>query len=153
MLFYMSLVRNKKATFNFELLEKYEAGLDLLGQEVKALKAGKAQLDGSRVLVRGGEAYLVGATISPYQVANTTKNYEPTRPRRLLLKKKEILELLHAESTKGLTVVPISVYNKGNLVKLEIAIARGKKKEDKRESIKKKDTARDIARETKTKLR
>lgn len=141
------LIRNKKAGFDYEILEKFESGISLLGFEVKSLKKGQGSLLGAHIIVRGGEAFLVGANIPPYQPANTPKNYDPEQPRKLLLSKKELAQLAGAESQKGLTIVPISVYSKGNKLKLEIAIARGKKKHDKRESIKKRDIERDIARE------
>jgi SsrA-binding protein len=105
------------------------------------------------VVVRGKDAFLVGATIPPYQPNNTPKEYDPGRTRRLLLTKKELTELSNQESKKGLTIIPISVYSTGRNLKLEIGIVRGKKKFDKREDIKKKDTKRDVEREAKYKLR
>jgi len=144
-----SLVYNKKAGFNYEILEKFEAGIELLGTEVKSLRENHGVLDGARIIVRGNEAYLIGATIPAYQPVNTPASYAVDRNRRLLLTKKEIFELSQIEGKKGLTIVPISLYNKGNKIKAEIAVVRGKKKFDKRESIKKRDTERDIARELK----
>ncbi len=140
------LVKNKKAGFNFELLERYEAGVELLGTEVKSLRGGQGKLEGAHVVVRGGEAYLVGASIPPFQKANAPKDYEPERVRRLLLKNKEIIELFTESEKKGLTIVPTRWYNKGRVLKLEIAVARGKKKHDKRDSIKERDTKREINR-------
>ena len=140
------LVKNKRAGFNFELLERYEAGVELLGTEVKSIRKGQGKLEGSHVVVRGGEAYLVGASIPPFQKANAPKDYEPERVRRLLLKNKEITELFTESEKKGLTVVPIRWYNKGRVLKIEIAVGRGKKKHDKRESIKERDSKRDAAR-------
>lgn len=145
-----TLIKNKKATLNYEILSTYEAGLDLRGFEVKALRTKKGSLEGSHVTVRGGEAYLLGATISPYQPLNTPANYDPTRNRRLLLTKKEIGELAGSEGQKGLTIVPISVYSKGRHLKIEIAVVRGKKKYDKREVLKKRTAKRDIERTLKT---
>ena len=145
----MTLVTNKKVFFDYEILERFEAGIALFGYEVKAIRKGKASLVGSRVIVRGSEAFLVGASVSPYQEANTPKGYDSTRPRKLLLHEKEIARLGSAEGKKGLTIVPISMYNKRRNIKLEIAIARGKKKTDKRQSIKARDTKRDLARELK----
>lgn len=144
------LVKNKKAGFNFELLERYEAGVELLGTEVKSLRGGQGKLEGAHVVVRGGEAYLVGASIPPFQKANAPKNYEPERVRRLLLKNKEILELFTESEKKGLTVVPVRWYNKNRVLKLEIAVARGKKKHDKRDSMKARDSKREIDRTLKT---
>ncbi len=141
-----ALIRNKKATFDFEILKTFEAGLELFGPEVKSLRNKKASLEGSHVVVRGNEAFLVGATIAPYQPTNTLKDYDPERTRKLLLHKKELTELSSAESQKGLTIVPISVYNKGRNLKLEIAIAKGKKKYDKREILKARDSKKAIER-------
>lgn len=142
----MADIVNKKASFDYELLDRFEAGAELFGFEVKAVRLGKGSLEGARVIVRGNEAFLVGATINPYQGANTPKGYDPERARKLLLHTKEIAELAGAESQKGLTIVPIKWYNKNRLVKLSLAIARGKKKADKREIIKKRETSREIAR-------
>ena len=142
----MSLIQNKKAYFNYEILDKIEAGIELLGFEVKSLKKGQGSLEGSHVIVRGNEAFVVNMQIPPYQPANTPKDYDTTRNRRLLLTKKEIESLSKSENQKGLTIIPISVYNKGRKLKLEVAIVRGKKKYDKRESIKKRDVERDIRR-------
>jgi len=141
--------KNKKAGFDYEILEEFEAGISLAGFEVKAIKSGLCSLEGAYIIVRGGEAFLTGANIPPYQPANTPKNYEPDRARKLLLSKKEIATLADAEKSKGLTIVPISMYNKGGKIKVRIGIGRGKKKYDKREAIKKRDTKRDIERELK----
>lgn len=146
----MSLIENKKAHFNYEILEKFEAGIELLGHEVKSLKNKQGSLDGAYVIVRGGEAYLINAHIPPYQPLNNPDDCEPTRNRRLLLTKEEIAELSLAESTKGLTIVPISVYNKGRKLKLSLGIGKGKKKADKRQSIKKRDTERELGRTLKS---
>jgi len=141
----MSIASNRKASFNYEILEKYSAGIELSGAEVKSVRAGKISLVGAHISVRGGEAFLVGADIQAYQGANQP-GYDPTRARRLLLSKQELAELAKAEATKGLTVVPLSVYNKGRFLKADIAIARGKKQFDKREALKKRDTERDLNR-------
>ena len=146
----MSLIDNKKVHFNYEILERYEAGIELLGVEVKSLRAKKGSLEGSHIVVRGGEAFLVGATIQPYQANNSAKNYEPARNRRLLLTKKEIALLTDYESKKGLTIVPLAVYNKSRKIKIEIAVVRGKKTHDKRETIKKREAERDVMREIKS---
>jgi SsrA-binding protein len=143
-------IENKKARLEYELLETYEAGIALTGHEAKALRVGKASLVGARVMIRGGEAYLVGATISPYQEGNTPKSYDPERSRRLLLKKKEIQELENAESQRGLTLVPVMVYNKKRFIKLLFALARKKKKHDKRATLKDRDSKRDIDRSLKS---
>lgn len=146
----MTLIQNKKIHFNYEVLERYEAGIELLGTEVKAVRAGRGSLEGSHVTVRGGEAFLVGATVQPYQTGNMPKGYDATRNRRLLLTKDEIAEIGVQESKKGLTIVPISVYNRKHKLKVEIAIVRGKKAHDKRETIKKREAERDVVREIKS---
>lgn len=143
------LTRNTRVTFDFEILETFEAGISLLGTEVKTIRLGRGKLEGAHVLIRGGEALLVGASIPPFQGANAPLGYEAERPRTLLLTKKEIQELSHKSEQKGLTLVPIKLYNKNRKLKLEIALVRGKKKHDKRESIKARDTQRDIERELK----
>ena len=142
---------NKKASFNFELLERYEAGVSLLGTEVKSVRKGQGKLEGSYVIIRGGEAFLVGASIPAYQAKNASPSYDPERPRKLLLTKKELAELETRSERQGLTIVPIKWYNKGSKLKLEIALARGKKKADKRHSIQAKDVKRDLEREFKWK--
>lgn len=141
---------NRKAYFNYEVLEKLEAGIELFGFEVKAVKHGKAVLDGARVIVRGNEVYVVGMQIAPYQQNNTPLDYDPVRTRKLLITKKEIGRLYDTESTKGLTIIGLSLYSKGPKVKLELGIVKGKKKFDKRESIKKRDVERDLRRTLKT---
>lgn len=130
------LVENKKARLRFEVLETYQAGLELAGYEVKSLRSKLGSLDGSRVIVRGAEAFIVGMTIPPFQLANAPKTYDTERPRKLLLSRKEIGELLEAESKKGLTIVPLEVYNSGRYLKVRVAIVRGKGKADKREDMK-----------------
>jgi SsrA-binding protein len=145
----MALIENKKAHFNYEILEKYEAGMQLMGAEVKSLKMKSGSLAGSHVIIRGGEVYIVGMEIPPYQPNNMPKDYDQSRTRKLLLKKKEIDYLFGKSNQRGLTLVPISVYLKGSLLKLSFGVARGLKKYDKREKIKKRDTERDTEREMK----
>ena len=140
---------NRKARFDYEILEKYEAGIELLGVEVKSVRGGQMSLEGSFVIVRGGEAFLINANVPPYQPKNAPKDYDSLRNRKLLLTKKEIKGLASNEKNKSLTIVPISVYNKGRKIKIEIALVKGKKKRDKRESIKKRETLREIRREYK----
>ena len=141
----MILIENKKVRLRFEVLETYSAGIELTGGETKSLRGKHGSLDGARVVVRGGEAYLVGMTIPPFQVANTPKEYDPERPRRLLLSKQEIAALGDAESKKGLTTVPLEVYN-NRYIKVRVAVVRGKGKADKREDLKKKDAKREADR-------
>ena len=143
----MSLITNHKVGFNYEILEKYTAGVELFGFEVKSLQNSQGSLDGAHIAVRGDEAFVIGMQIPPYQVGNTPPDYDERRARRLLLNKREILDLKKHEQTKGLTIVPISVYNTGRKIKLELALVKGKKKYDKRESLKKQTATRDIARE------
>lgn len=145
----MVLHGNRRATFDYEILETFEAGVSLLGTEVKSLRTGHGKLDGAHVVIRGDEAFLVGASIPAFQEANAPRSYDPSRPRKLLLTVKEIKELEVKSEKQGLTIVPIKWYNSHSKLKLQIAIARGKKKQDKRESIKERDTKRDIEREFK----
>lgn len=141
-----TLVKNKKAGFNYQFIDNFEAGIQLFGHEVKAIRIGKASLEGAYIIIRGGEAFLVNATVSPYQVVNTPKNYDTERPRKLLLNRKELQKIERELKHIGLTLVPIKWYNKNGLIKLGVALARGKKKADKREAIKERDTKRDIQR-------
>ncbi len=141
-----ALAENKRAGFDYEILETFEAGVSLLGSEVKSVTAKRAVIVGSHVVVRGGEAYLVGAEIPPYQPRNTKEEYDPSRTRKLLLNKKELAELVGAVSAKGLTIIPVKMYNKNRKVKLLIGLARSKKKADKRETIRKREATRDMNR-------
>ncbi|OGZ41946.1 MAG: SsrA-binding protein [Candidatus Ryanbacteria bacterium RIFCSPHIGHO2_02_FULL_45_43] len=145
----MALAENRKAYHDYEILEKFEAGLSLRGFEVKSILLGRAALKGGRVIIRNNEAFSVGVHIPPYQKANTPKEYEPDRARKLLLHKKEIQYLLGKEKQKGLTMVPLKLYNKGRKIKLEFAVVRGKKKYDKREVIKKREAKRKVERSLK----
>jgi SsrA-binding protein len=145
----MSLTEHKKARLDYEILEEFEAGIELLGAEVKSLRAKLGKLEGAHITVRGGEAYLIGASIPPYQSGNMPKDYDATRNRKLLLTKKEITALGAQESQKGLTIVPLRVYNKGKNLKLTLAVARGRKKYDKRAVLKERDTKREIQRSLK----
>lgn len=137
---------NPKARFDYEVLERYDAGIELFGFEVKSVRNGRGSIAGSHVIIRGGEAFIVGMRIDPYQPGNTDPAYDPARTRKLLLTKKEILELEEQDAKKGLTLVPLSLYDKGGKVKVSFAVARGKKQFDKRETIKKRDTDRDLRR-------
>jgi SsrA-binding protein len=138
------VIENKRARFDYEFLEKFEAGIVLTGQEVKAIKLGRMNLTGSYVLIRNNEVFLINAHISPYQAGNTPENYEPTRARKLLLKKDEIRYLAGKSKERGLTLTPTRVYSKKEKIKLEFAVSRGKKKADKKESIKKRETEREM---------
>ncbi len=146
-----TLIQNKKIHFDYEILEHFEAGMVLFGFEVKMLRNKQGSLKGAYVIVRGDEAFLVGMHIPPYQVANTPDNYDPDRVRKLLLNKEEIGRLVGLDKQKSLTSVPLSVYNKGRKLKVDIAIVCGKKKYDKRSILKKREAKRDIERTLKTK--
>lgn len=139
-----ALAINRQARFDHEILDRYEAGIVLFGHEVKAVKNGNMALAGSFVSISKGEAWLVSATIPPYQTNNTPEGYDPKRPRKLLLKRSEIEELVVRSSEKGLTLVPLRVYTQKAKVKLEFALAKGKKKADKRETLKKRDAEREM---------
>lgn len=142
----MAVAENKKARLNYEILETYEAGIELTGIEVKSLRTHSAVLDGAYVAIRGGEAYLVNVQIPPYQPSNTPDGYDPLRVRRLLVTKDEIRKLAGLEGGRGLTIVPVKMYNKGKKLKVELAVVRGKKQYDKREDMKKRQSQRDIDR-------
>ncbi len=133
---------NPRARFDYEILETLEAGVVLRGFEVKSIKTGKVSIKGSYVRIIRGAPWLVGASISPYQPGNVPDDYQEQKDRKLLISKSQAANLAGLSKSHGITLVPIRLYGKKGLVKLEIGIARGKKKYDKRESIKKKDTAR-----------
>jgi SsrA-binding protein len=138
----MDYATNPKANFDYEIVETLEAGILLKGYEVKSIKSGKVSLKGSYVKILNGKPVLLGAIISPYQTGNVPPDYNPQATHELLLGKREVDNLIGLSKSQGLTLVPIKLYPKGSLVKLLIGVARGKKKHDKRESIKKKDVAR-----------
>ncbi len=140
---------NRKAYFDYEILEKFEAGLVLSGAEVKSIRGGRMNLTGSYVNFHDGEPYLIGASIAPYQPKNQPIDYDPSRTRKLLFNKKEIDYFLGKIKQKGLTLIPLKVYNKGRRIKIEIGLARGKKQYDKRAAIAKRETAKKIERELK----
>ncbi len=134
-------IANRNARYNYELLESFETGIRLLGPEVKSLREGKGILDEAFVKIIDGQAVLLNFHIHPYQ--DSVKKFSPDRPRKLLLHKKEIMSLAGKTNTNGLTLVPVAVYNEGNIFKVEIALARGKKKWDKREDMKKRTEERE----------
>lgn len=137
-----TLALNRRASFDYEFLETIEGGLALTGPEVKSAKAGHIQLTGAFLFVQKGELWLKGARIAPYQPAGI-RNGEPTRDRKVLVKKKDVLRFGGKTHADGLTLVPISVYVTRGLVKLKFALARGKKQYEKRDKIKKRDAARE----------
>ena len=146
------LSENKKAYFNYQILEKFEAGISLIGQEVKSIKTRGLNLAGSYVVLKGPakgrhpEVFWIGARISPYQPKNIPQDYNPERSRKLLLKKSEIDYLIGKTKQKGLTLIPLRIYTKNGKIKLEFGVAQGKKKFNKRELIKKREVVRDIQR-------
>ena len=143
------LSKNKNAYFEYHILEELEAGISLIGHEVKAIKTGRISLKGSYASIREGEIFLIGATIPPYQVKNTSKNYDEKRDRKLLLKKRQIRYLADKIEKKGLTIVPLKVYSVKGKVKIGIGLVKGKKMFDKRAKIKQKNTEREMQREMK----
>lgn len=143
----MEPIRNKRATFDYEILERFECGVELLGTEVKSVRNHHGSLIGAHVAVIGGELVLMNAHIPPWQEKNIEGEFDPYRTRKLLVHKKELAELQKSLHTKGLTVVPISLYNKGRVIKCEVAIARGKKQFNKKESLKSRDLDREQRRE------
>lgn len=136
-------ISNKKAFFDYELLERFEAGINLTGAEVKAVRQGSVDLTGSFVRIRGSEAYLVNAKILPYKYARP-EGYDEKRSRKLLLHKREIIALKGRIDGGNLTIVPVSLYNTHNFIKAELALGKSKKKYDKRQAIKKRDIQRAV---------
>jgi SsrA-binding protein len=137
---------NRRARHKYEILERFEAGIELRGSEVKSLRQGKAQIAEAYAAVDGGEVWLRGAHIPPYEPAST-QNHEPERPRKLLLHRHEIERLIGQSQKKGLTLVPLRVYFRGPRAKVELALARGKEQRDRRREIQERDQAREVERE------
>lgn len=142
----MVITTNRRAYFDYSILETYEAWVELLGFEVKAIKSCRINLAGSYVIIRDNQAWLLNADIPPYQPLNTPSDYDSKRTRRLLLKSSEIKNLIGRAQEKGLTLVPLKVYTKNRRIKVEIGLGKSKKKVDKREAIKKRDIEREIRR-------
>jgi SsrA-binding protein len=142
----LSAIRNKKATFNFEVLDKFEGGLELTGFETKSIREGKAKLDGSFIISKGGELFLKNTEISPYQANNIPKGFESNRLIKILLKKAEILKLTQKLEKEKMTLIPLAIYPKASRLKIEFAVAKGKKKGDKRQAIKEREDNIDILR-------
>ena len=134
---------NKRAFFDYQILERFEAGINLYGSEVKAVRLGHADLTGSHVRIMGSEAYLINAKIFPYQYSRP-ENYDEQRTRKLLLHKKEIIALKSKTEGQNLALVPLSMYTTKSFIKVEIALGKGKKQYNKKEAIKKKDVQREI---------
>jgi SsrA-binding protein len=146
---YKTIVDNRRANYEFEILETFEAGLELTGTEVKSIRAGKANLQDAFTLIRGGEAWLLNMHVSPHGTASLVFNHDPTRRRKLLLHRKQINHLSGMVDQKGLTVIPLKLVLSRGWIKAHIAVARGKKLYDKRHSIKERDIKRDTQRELK----
>lgn len=142
------VVKNRKAFHEYEILERFEAGMSLVGTEVKSLRIGKVQMSDAYAVVEDGQVYVVNLHISQYKMA-VYDNHDPTRRRRLLLNKQEIRKLWKATNEHGFTIVPLKIYFKGPFAKMEIAVARGKRQYDKRQSIAKREAERDMARKLK----
>ncbi|HPC31044.1 MAG TPA: SsrA-binding protein SmpB [Candidatus Paceibacterota bacterium] len=142
------LAENKRVFYDYEILQRFEGGLVLKGNEVKAIKNKKMNLTGSYVILRNNDVYLLNSEVSPYQPKNISLNYQPKRSRKILLKKNEINSLSSKIKQKGagLTLIPLKVYNKNGLIKLEFALAKGKHRFDKREKIKKREALKRIER-------
>lgn len=138
-----ALTVNKRASYDYDILEKFEGGLMLTGAEVKSVKGGHAQLKGAFLEIHNGELWLKNAHISKY-APEGDKPYDPSRNRKVLVHRRELKRLTGKAQTDGLTIVPLSVYTRGSLVKLEFALARGKKRFEKRETIKKREIERDL---------
>ncbi|MFM7189726.1 MAG: SsrA-binding protein SmpB [Microcystaceae cyanobacterium] len=137
---------NRQARHLYEILETYEAGIELKGTEVKSIRAGKANLRDGYVLIRNGEALLINVHVSPYEASSQYFNHDPRRTRRLLLHSKEIRKLIGQVEQKGLTLIPLKMYFKGSRVKVLVGLGRGKKLHDKRETLKRRQDERDMAR-------
>jgi SsrA-binding protein len=139
----MEYLRNKKVSFDYHLEDTYECGIELLGTEVKSVKAHHGSLSGAYVSIVDGSLVLLGAHIPAWQEKNVTDGFDPYRTRTLLVHKKELMDLAKSLKVKGLTIVPVSLYGKGKVIKLQLAVARGKKTFDKRETLKKRDLDRE----------
>lgn len=143
----MELATNKQALFNYEILDTWEAGIVLTGPEVKSIRLRQVDFKGSYITIKGDNLWLVGAHIAPYQPAKAVQqDYNPKQQRQLLLHKKELNQIKGKLTQKGLTVVPLKLYTVRGLIKIQIAVVKGKKKVDKKEIIKKRDQDRDIKR-------
>jgi SsrA-binding protein len=143
---YKIISDNRQARFQYEILETYNAGIELMGTEVKSVRAGKANLKDGFALIRDGEAFLMNVHISPHHTTSQAFNHDPRRTRKLLLKREEIRKLTGRVEQQGLTLVPLKMYLKRGWVKVDIALARGKKLHDKREDIKRREDQRDMQR-------
>lgn len=144
-----TLAENRKAKFDYDILETFQAGLVLQGQEVKSIRLGRMNLTGSYIVLQKGELFLVGSHVPPYQPKNASGGYDQERGRKLLVRKQELNTLIGKSKERGLTLLPLKVYTQKHKIKLEFALAKGQKKYDKREKIKKRESDREIEREMK----
>ena len=147
-----TFAENKKARFNYEILDQYVGGIALLGTEVKSIRAKKVDLTGCYVIIQNNEAWLLNMTIVPYQKTNITTTHKDVRTRKILIHRKEIHQIQKEVQTKGLTAVPLSLFEENGMIKVAFAIVKGKKNHDKRESIKKKETKRNLDRTIRTRI-
>ncbi len=145
---YINIIKNKKARFNYEIIETFEAGIVLHGTEVKSLRQKKVSIQESYAKIKNGEVFIVGLNISPYEMGNRF-NHEPDRERKLLLHKQEIKRLTGKIQEKGLTLVPLKIYFKNGKAKIELGLGKGKANYDKRKTIRDRDAQRDMQREMK----
>ena len=141
-----TISENKKAYFDYDIIEKHEAGVELAGFEVKSIKNGRINLAGSYAIIKDNQIWLLNADVPPYQPLNMPESYDPKRTRRLLLKRLEINSLIGKTQEKSLTLVPLKVYTKNRRIKIEIGLAKSRKKSDKREFIKKREAKKEIKR-------
>lgn len=139
-----TFISNKKARIAYTIVDTIEAGIELQGYEVKSIKTNQGTLDGGKVIIRGGEAFLVGTYIPPFQSANTPGSYDPYRTRRLLLHKKEMVDILQKETSQGLTAIPLLLYSSNNRIKAEIGLCKRNTKKDKRNVLRAKDDKREM---------
>ena len=142
------ITENKKARFDYEILETFEAGIALTGHEARSIRSGHVNISGAHAIVRAGEIFLIGLQIPSFQPENMPEGYDAGRIRKLLLSKKEIVEI-SGKLKQGLTLIPLKLYNKKRFMKLELGLARGKKNRDKRETIKKRETDKEMRRSLK----
>ncbi|HWR00011.1 MAG TPA: SsrA-binding protein SmpB [Candidatus Methylomirabilis sp.] len=142
-----SFTDNRKARYDYETLESFDAGIVLSGQEVKSIRGGGANLTGSYLTLAGGEIWIKGMRIAPYSKAGKLEGYDPTHPRKVLLRKREIMSLLGKTQQKGLTLVPLFLYPRGRQIKLRFGLCRGRKAHDKKEKLKARDIGREVQRD------
>ena len=144
----MQLAQNNRIHLEYIVTDKFEAGLELFGHEVKSIKSGGANLSSSRIILRGGEAYAIGVKVQPYQASNLAKTFEENRTIKILLRKKEIKEMYNLSEDKKLALIPSKLFTHNNLIKMEVSVCKKMNKHDKRDKIKERDMSRDIMSES-----